>query len=179
MTAPPTIPEVDAIPVESFDEEPTPRDVPRLAQGSGNERPVTGRVERYSLDDVRESMRADGHLDAQGWEWAKRMDAKLDDFAGTVANLTEWRHGLTGHADGNGRIGTLVRRVEACEAYIDGERKRRNKLLAVLFSAASIAGGGAYTMVKASKESSAEAARIKLRLDHLERDVYPRKEPDR
>lgn len=93
-----------------------------------------------------------------------------------IANLETWRKGtdewrlkLTGVADGNGRIGTLARDVDKLRedvgptedrrkerdaiANLRGDRKR---VVAAILAAATIAGGGIYT-IRDRYDAAAEA----------------------
>ncbi len=93
-----------------------------------------------------------------------------------LANLETWRKGtdewrlkLTGVADGNGRIGTLARDVDKLRedvgptedrrkerdaiANLRGDRKR---VVAAILAAATIAGGGIYT-IRDRYDAAAEA----------------------
>jgi hypothetical protein len=100
VTVPPTIPEATGVPVEPserFDEEPTPRDVPRLAQGSGNERPVTGRVPKYEPGEIADR------------EPNQRL-AILETWRSH--EIDPWRRRLTGDDERNGRVGRMDRRIE-------------------------------------------------------------------
>ncbi len=93
-----------------------------------------------------------------------------------LANLETWRKGtdewrlkLTGVADGNGRIGTMARDVEKLREDVgpsDARRKERDvvesmrgdrkRVIAALVAAATIAGGGIYT-IRDRYDASVEA----------------------
>jgi hypothetical protein len=142
VTAPPTIPEATGVPVESFDEEPTPRDVPRLAQGSGNERPVTGRVERYSLDDVRSAMGVGVGVDMTNTEWAQRLEQRMADTEERATHAEQAAH--AGH--------------EECRTV----RQTMTRIKQVVYGGAGILGVTAIAVLKlafASGEKSSEAKR--------------------
>jgi hypothetical protein len=81
----------------------------------------------------------------------------------------EWRLKLTGVADGNGRIGTLARDVEKLREDVglsDERRKERDvvesmrgdrkRVIAALVAAATLAGGGIYT-IRDRYDAAAEA----------------------
>jgi hypothetical protein len=93
-----------------------------------------------------------------------------------LANLETWRKGtdewrlkLTGVADGNGRIGTLARDVDKLREDVgttDDRRKERDaianlrgdrkRVVAAILAAATIAGGGIYT-IRDRYDAAAEA----------------------
>lgn len=93
-----------------------------------------------------------------------------------LANLETWRKGtdewrlkLTGVADGNGRIGTLARDVDKLRedmGQTDERRKERDaianlrgdrkRVVAAILAAATIAGGGIYT-IRDRYDAAAEA----------------------
>ena len=93
-----------------------------------------------------------------------------------LANLETWRKGtdewrlkLTGVADGNGRIGTLARDVDKLREDVgstDERRKERDaianlrgdrkRVVAAILAAATIAGGGIYT-IRDRYDAAAEA----------------------
>lgn len=93
-----------------------------------------------------------------------------------IANLETWRKGtdewrlkLTGVADGNGRIGTLARDVDKLREDVgstDERRKERDaianlrgdrkRVVAAILAAATIAGGGIYT-IRDRYDAAAEA----------------------
>ena len=93
-----------------------------------------------------------------------------------LANLETWRKGtdewrlkLTGVADGNGRIGTLARDVDKLRDDMgpsDERRKERDaianlrsdrkRVVAAILAAATIAGGGIYT-IRDRYDAAAEA----------------------
>ncbi|MBK7077136.1 MAG: hypothetical protein IPH44_33075 [Myxococcales bacterium] len=93
-----------------------------------------------------------------------------------IANLETWRKGtdewrlkLTGVADGNGRIGTLARDVDKLREDVgstDDRRKERDaianlrgdrkRVVAAILAAATIAGGGIYT-IRDRYDAAAEA----------------------
>ena len=93
-----------------------------------------------------------------------------------LANLETWRKGtdewrlkLTGAADGNGRIGTLARDVDKLREDVGSTEERRKerdaianlrgdrkRVVAAILAAATIAGGGIYT-IRDRYDAAAEA----------------------
>jgi hypothetical protein len=93
-----------------------------------------------------------------------------------LANLETWRKGtdewrlkLTGVADGNGRIGTLARDVDKLREDVGSTEERRKerdaianlrgdrkRVVAAILAAATIAGGGIYT-IRDRYDAAAEA----------------------
>lgn len=112
-----------------------------------------------------------------------------------LANLETWRKGtdewrlkLTGVADGNGRIGTLARDVDKLRedvgpteerrkerdaiANLRGDRKR---VVAAILAAATIAGGGIYTIrdrYDAAAESRGADAEWRRHVDESLRTLF-------
>lgn len=85
-----------------------------------------------------------------------RLPGRVRELEAGVASIAAWRLALTGVADTNGRIGRIEARIDpsveeylAARATIRSIRWGTAKLLAAVGLAATIAGGGIWTTIKA------------------------------